>query len=262
MLLENAGKDVAPASHVCAVLAHPDDEIFIAGALQRHAQAGATLSGIWITSGDGRGGRDRREAELHLAMDLLGLARENRHLPRFPNRGLLPLVLQAAQWLDDAFRRLHPDLIYVPAYEGGHIEHDVLNRITHWAWLRRCPEAACFEFPLYNRTGPALMRGWRVNDFPPERENVRHIPLRREQLCRKFSLMRVYRSQWVDMLPFRLLMPGGKYLRRGEPCAPLPLERDYSMPPHSGTLNYERNPGTQTFADFAAACNELRVAAP
>jgi len=246
---------------ICVVLAHPDDEVFIAGTLRRHMEQGARVTGIWITSGDGRSSRKKREAELHKAATILGLQPQEIRLPRFPNRGLHRLVPDAAQWLTQALELLQPTRIYVPAYEGGHLEHDLVNCMTRDAWLAACPEAGCMEFPLYNRTGPRHLRGWRINDFPAPRQDGEFTPLERRQLRVKFAMMRAYASQWMDMLPFRLLMPAGRYLQRGEPWAPLPRQRDYSIPPHSGELNYERNPGTQRFADFAAAVASLRATA-
>lgn len=244
---------------VCAVLAHPDDEVFIAGALRRHLEEGARVTGLWITSGDARGGRERREAELSRSLTILGLSPENVGLARLPNQGLLPRVAQTANWLAEKLAACAPQLLYVTAYEGGHIEHDIVNCVTRAAWQAVCPQAVCLEFPLYNRTGPWLTRGWRVNAFPPGRGDVAHVPLERDHLRRKFAMMRAYRSQWMDMLPFRLAMPGWRYARQGEPCAPLPPERDYSISPHPGRLNYERNPGRHCFADFASAVAALRL---
>lgn len=246
---------------ICAILAHPDDEVFIAGALCRHLEQGDRVTGIWLTSGDARGGRRRREAELARAMELLGLPPQHVRLPRFPNRSLYQLAPEARQWLAKTLATLRPDRIYVPAYEGGHFEHDLANCLVHGAWQDSCPEARCLEFPLYNRTGPWHLRGWRVNAFPYCRQDQEQTPLLPAHVRCKFAMMRCYASQWMDMLPFRLAMPAGRYLLHGEPLAPLPADRDYSMPPHPGELNYERNPGTQRFADFAAAVARLRVPA-
>lgn len=244
-------------ARVCAVLAHPDDEVFIAGALRRHLEQGARVTCIWLTSGEARGGRQRREAELHRAAEYLGLAPEDVRLPRFPGRELHGLASEASKWLASVFAMLRPGRIYVPAYEGGHLEHDIVNCVTHAAWQKACPQASCMEFPLYNRTGPWHLRGWRINAFPHPREDQEFIVLEQGHVHCKFSLMRIYASQWMDMLPFRLCMPARRYLLQGEPCAPLPSQRDYSIPPHRGELNYERNPGRQRFADFAAAVAAL-----
>ncbi len=247
------------ATRVCALLAHPDDEIFIAGLLCGHLERGAAVTGIWVTSGQARGGQRRREAELARATRILGLSREHCRLLRLPNRGLLNLLPQALHSIEKILDALQPECIYVTAYEGGHIEHDLLNCLALRARNRTCPGAALLEFPLYNRTGPPILRGWRVNAFPPGRD-ANHTPLEPHQLQCKFDMMRAYSSQWRDLLPFRLLMPGQRYLQQGEPWAPVPRDRDYSRPPHEGVLNYERNPGTHSFADFSAAVRSLDAA--
>ncbi len=242
------------ASDVCvAVLAHPDDEVFLAGLLRARLEQGRAVHCAWITSGEASGGAVRREAELRRAVGILGLPDQAVHLARFPNRGLLPLLWDVAAWLAALFAALEPAEIFSTAYEGGHIDHDAVNWAVHKAWTTAAPLAATHEFPLYNRTGPWLLRGWRINDFPPGSEGVRHFRPSRAQLACKYSLMRTYRSQWPDLLPFRMLMPARRYLRTGEPFRPLPRQRDYSIPPHAGWLNYERNPGRFSFRDFADA---------
>ena len=192
-------------------------------------------------------------------------------LPRFLNRRLHEQTTEARQWLAKTLASLAPERIYVPAYEGGHFEHDLTNCLVHsvlqesvWqesVWQQSRPHVQCLEFPLYNRTGPWHLRGWRINAFPCQRRDLEQTPLLPAHLRCKFAMMRCYASQWMDMLPFRLAMSPSRYLLRGEPLAPLPAQRDYSMPPHPGELNYERNPGTQRFADFAAAVARLRAPA-
>lgn len=236
-----------------AVLAHPDDEVFLAGLLRSRLEQGIPVHCAWITSGEASGGAARREAELRRAAALLGLPGQAIHLARFPNNGLLPLLGDVAVWLGALFAALEPEEIHTTAYEGGHIDHDAVNWAVHAAWTVAAPQAVAYEFPLYNRTGPRLLRWWRVNDFPPGVEDVRHCRLTKGQLARKYALMRTYRSQWADLLPFRILMPARRYLHIGEPYRPLPRQRDYSIPPHAGRLNYERNPGRFRFRDFADA---------
>ncbi len=239
---------------VCvAVLAHPDDEVFIAGTLRCILERGDEVHCVWMTSGEASGGAARREAELARAVSILGLEPGAVHLARFPNRGLLPRLQNMAEWLGELFLRLAPDEVFTTAYEGGHIDHDAVNWAVHKAWTNAAPEAVCQEFPLYNRTGPRFLRGWRVNDFPPDADDVRHTRCTLGQLECKFAMMRAYRSQWADLLPFRLLMPARKFLEKGEPHRLMPMGRDYLAPPHAGILNYERNPGLFHFADFSEA---------
>lgn len=247
------------ADCILAVLAHPDDETFIAGTLKRHIEEGARVHGVWITSGEASGGRERREKELARAAAILGLEQNAIHLPHYPNRGLLPILAEVADWLGQTIEAIGPQRIYVPAYEGGHIDHDAVNWCVYTAWQKCLPEAACLEFPLYNRTGPRLLRGWRIGRFAPDTHGtatVHYTRLTPEHVRCKFSMMRAYKSQWTDLLPFRLAMPRRSLLTLGEQWAALPPGRDYSIPPHAGPLNYELNPGTFRFSDFAAAVHK------
>ncbi len=244
------------------VFAHPDDDVFVAGTMRLLIERKATVHGLWLTSGDARGGRERRETELHAAMDLLGLPPESRHLLRLPNRGLLPLLDQALKGLVERFTALQPRAIAVTAYEGGHIDHDLLNALVLEAARRTQCQAALREFPLYNRSGPLFTLRWRINAFPPGGPPGTGVPLTRALIRRKHRLMWCYRSQLQDMLPFRLVLSARRLLRTGEPFRPLPLDRTYDQPPHRGQLNYERgaDPDRPVFEDFRQAVARLREA--
>jgi len=223
------------------IFAHPDDDVFIAGTMRKFLEHGGNVQAVWLTSGDARGNSQVREAELHVAMDLLGLAPAALHLLRRPNRGLLPVLDAVAGDLLGLFDRLGVGTVFTTAYEGGHIDHDALNFAASQAALRATRRPDMLEFPLYNRTGALYTLGWRINDFPPGGPAARRTELDAELIARKHRMMRAYRSQRGDMLPFRFILSRTRLLRRGEPYRPIPLDRDYLTPPHAGILNYEKD---------------------
>ncbi len=240
--------------------AHPDDDCFTVGLLSRLLQAGADVHAVWVTSGDARGGGALREAELTKAMDALGLHASRRIFLRFPNRGLLPLLSDLRASFIDLFQRLQPDCCYVTAWEGGHEDHDLINKVLCSALRVGSFDKSgvrAYEFPLYNITGSRLLLRWRINGFPPGGVRTCCLPLTSTEISLKRRMMRTYRSQWQDMLPFMLAMPGVRLRRKGEQYRSLQWNDTVCERPHAGLLNYERGPNKMSFAKLADALKSL-----
>jgi hypothetical protein len=65
------------------------------------------------------------------------------------------------------------------------------------------------------------------------------------------------------MVPARLASTRSKMIYKGEPYRTCPADRDHSVPPHRGRLNYERwfNAFMKiTFEDYARAVSDVRSA--
>lgn len=245
------------------LFAHPDDDVFACGLMSRLVQSGADVHAAWATSGEAGGSASVREEELRRAMDMVGLPEENRHLLRFPNRGMLPVLRALSATVGELLDSIRPRNVFVTAYEGGHIDHDALHLAACYALRRRSAQTECWEFPLYNAAGPLLLLRNRVNAFPDGRKGggTVHVPLtRQEALLKHMCMLDIYRSQRGDMLPFRILMGAGRYIRRGEPYRRCDVRRDYSVPPHEGRLGYEGGataPRRADFSEFKAAAAAL-----
>lgn len=242
--------------------AHPDDDCFAAGLLYRLLQRKADVHAVWVTSGDARGGAALREAELEKAMKPLGVTAAQTTLLRFPNRGLLPVLTDLRSAFLELLHRFNPAYCYVTAWEGGHVDHDLINKVVCSAL--RVGEAdrsfvKAYEFPLYNITGPRFLLRWRVNGFPPGGTRSCSVPLTRTEITVKRRMMRSYTSQWQDMLPFMLAMPGRRLRRTGEQYRLVNWRDGLLQRPHSGLLNYERGPNRTSFSDVATALNNLEA---
>jgi len=140
------------------VLAHHDDEVFCAGHMLRAMSTGRRLRILWATAG-GLAAAGRRLLEGARVCRLLGLAPGAVRDLRLPDQGALchieRIAYAAEALLDEAVA--HGDgeapAVYVPAYEGGHPDHDAVNLAVAVLRSRR-PELVAREFPLYRR-GPA-----------------------------------------------------------------------------------------------------------
>lgn len=140
-------------------------------------------------------------------------------------------------------------LVYVPAYEGGHPDHDAVNLAVAVLRSRR-PELAAREFPLYRRgrAGLSVQAPQPAAGTAPEPFEV--LPLSDDALALRRRLVRANASQALPSLLPLLALARASGRGRAEPSRPLPAH-DYASPPHSGALLYELYT-RRRFAEFRA----------
>ena len=244
------------------LFAHPDDDAFICGAMYELLRAGYEIHAAWLTSGGLLGGQETREHELSNAMKVLGLDESQVHLARFPDLGLTANLQEAADYLSKLVDQLEPTIVFTTAFEGGHPDHDCVNFLAYDGNRRNGTDMKIYEFPLYNGNGPYLHWKWRINSFPNDNPPSLYWPLSEEAIQVKYRIMRCYSSQWMYMAPARLVSPRSKMTHKGEPYRPCPQERDHTVRPHHGDLNYERwfNSFMKIrFDDYAGAVSQVRL---
>jgi len=165
------------------IFAHHDDEFFIAATMRRLAAAHRPLSAAWLTRGGLNG--ERREAESRRAMQLIGVPASNQFFFRLPDGHALDFLEEIAGRLERLIIKLRSASIFVPAWEGGHPDHDTVQLAAAIALRRLASDAetsaqneslpvaespsfaesppvatsppALYEFPLYSRGGARLL---------------------------------------------------------------------------------------------------------
>lgn len=247
------------------LFAHPDDDVFIAGTMRLLIDRGADVHGIWATDGNFMGQGNARRRELARAAAILGLEPSRVHLLNQPDLGMIHDPDRAADCAAGTIKAIQPDVLCVTAFEGGHPDHDVTNFLAYEASYRAGIQPKIYEFPLYNGTGPVRHWRWRINCFPPDGPTTFYTQLHDDAIRRKHAMMRAYSSQWMYMIPARLACPQGKMRTIGEPYRECPRDRDHTVPPHPGQLNYERwfnrFLGTR-FPEFRHAVERARTRMP
>lgn len=130
--------------------------------------------------------------------------------------------------------------LYVPAYEGGHQDHDSVNAIGTALGLFR-PNTEVRQFPLYH--GKGLPGSWfKLIDPIAENgkpQNTKFSVLYVPRFC--FSCLQ-YRSQWrtwIGLWPFFIYV---MLIRRKQVLQNV-NERVFFERPHAGPLLYERRFG-------------------
>lgn len=219
---------------VLLLVPHPDDELVgVAGAIGRLRARGGVIFGAYLTSGvpasagSWLGGwrayprsAARRWEEASRVAEALGLRVAGRQL--IPSRALKSYVESSLGWVREQALALDVDRIWVPAYEGGHQDHDVANFIG----ARLAGEFSVWEFAEYNFAGGEVRSQTFVE--PAGEEVV--VTLDDAERSRKRALLSLYESEQKNL--------GYVEIER-ELFRPL-ADYDYTRPPHEGRMFYQR----------------------
>jgi LmbE family N-acetylglucosaminyl deacetylase len=228
----------AIARRVLILAPHPDDEIVACGIAAARAVATGTrvfvlhlTTGVppadvfwrWQRSRHAERVRRRREEASHaarrLGCEIVGLRETDARRLRFD-------LDAAARDARIAVARCDAEVIWVPAFEGAHQDHDAANAVA--ATLAR--GVPVWEFAAYNFAGGRV----RSNCFPPDavvgdsgaiaiRGTAAETAAKRAALALYASERRNLRHIAADR----------------ETCRPLPAH-DYGRQPHAGRLFRER----------------------
>ena len=244
--------DPAAARRVLLLAAHSNDEFSVAATLRAHVAHADEVFISWYAPDDRPEVGTRRIAEARDAAELIGVGPAHLEFADLSPLALpeqLPALVLA---LRDTMARVAPDLVYVPAFEGGHPDHDALNFAASEASASAGVETR--EFPMYSAS-PTRRIFRRLPSF------ARFIPgvgdphvrwLNPAEVRFKRELWALYRTQHPHL--DRLLRRSGDAHEffTTEKTRPLPL-RDYTKPPHERPLLYELQAGElpYRFEEFA-----------
>jgi N-acetylglucosamine malate deacetylase 1 len=213
---------------------HPDDEIVACGIAAMRAQAaGANVFVLYLTTGVPeraalwawqrrfyRARLTRRRKEALEAAALLGL--EPLAFGDTPSRALCCRLDDAAARVSDAIARCGADALWVPAFEGGHQDHDAANAVA----VRFSARLPVSEFAAYNYAGGEV----RANRFATLRGGETVFEATPEEARLKRRALCSYCSERGNL---------GHVGAAFEHARPLP-SYDYAAPPHAGRLFRER----------------------
>jgi LmbE family N-acetylglucosaminyl deacetylase len=242
-LLEPGAPPLLPAmrpfsGRTMVLVAHQDDETACAGLLQRlqdplvvFATDGAPSDPyFWNRYGSRSRYAGVRRNEAEAALRTAGVCNWEfltDHAPagtEFRDQRLYRVLRQAFNVVSDLVRRYRPDTIVVPAYEGGHPDHDCCGFLGFL--LRRRFGLPVWETPLYHRaeSGKLVCR-----QFLLMNGSERKLVLSPHEMRTRDHMIATYRSQ-RDVADF---VNGAVEQFRPQP------DYDFSRPPHAGTSNYE-----------------------
>ncbi|MFZ2406725.1 MAG: PIG-L family deacetylase, partial [Methylobacter sp.] len=141
------------------LFAHQDDEFGVFQKIIDERQKGHRVCCAYLTDG-GFGGvsPQRRNQESLFVLQQLGVQVQDvlftGHALSIPDGGLHEHLYSAANWISEWFTGFSQVAsIYVPAWEGGHHDHDALHAITVSIADRVGILWSMRQFPLYNSYG-------------------------------------------------------------------------------------------------------------
>jgi hypothetical protein len=226
------------------LFAHPDDECGVLQVLSTKLEQLSEIHCIFYTSGTPNGVKSNiREKESSAVLSSIGLSSNNIHF--FGSEHGIPdgrlvfrmehaslLLLNFLSKFTDGFN------LYIPAWEGGHPDHDALHAIGAVVAKKKEAISRTFQYPLYNAY---LCRGPFFKVLSPLSENGpetrEKIPFFKRLKFLKYCLS--YPSQaktWFGLFPFFLI----HYIFNPiQSLQPISFSR-LLFRPHGGELYYEK----------------------
>jgi LmbE family N-acetylglucosaminyl deacetylase len=214
-VIECGGEDIL------IVAPHQDDCVAIAGgyALQT-LEKGGRVTVLYATDGTEDDKVTRKQEALD-AWHAAGLGAESLHfLGHHILNGLVTreeigrCTEEIAEWI----RRTRPGTVFIPMYEGGNFQHDVVNYMVSTAVRRTGFKGRVYEAPEYNfflsfRTTPEkILSGFMRfipfvrHDYPPEPvlgDELLHLRMTSVQIEKKAEMLSRFRTQQPEQLVIR-----------------------------------------------------------
>lgn len=223
------------AERILILIPHPDDEVVgAAAAIARSRAKGAEVLGLHLTTGvpdvgsswlrsnrlHARRVRRRRDEAIRAARRL-GI--ETLAFLDHPTRSLRLHLPETLTLVRQVIADKRPGVIWVPAYEGGHQDHDAANALASVLG----GEVPVWEFAEYNRAGGVPLR----QTFPEGSGRGLELELSPTEAEEKRALLAIYRSERGNLRDIGI---------ERERFRPLPA-RDYSRPAHEGVPHWARH---------------------
>jgi hypothetical protein len=154
--------------------------------------------------------------------------------------------------LDSVISKFKPKIIYVPAYEGGNIDHDIANYCV--AQLHN-KLTRIYEFPLYSAYKTILIPFMHRNF--PETLGTKVYPLDKSQYRFVKDYWEYYHSQKLRFELYLRLASSFKHVFGYEYIRELPQYNYHELPP-TRNIAYKRYTKAK-FSDFKNGINNTLV---
>lgn len=247
---------------VLLLLPHHDDEFFMMKGIWDRIRGGQTIVVVYLTFGSIYGASSaQRLKESTRALKWIGVPAENVHQVGIEQDifdGLLHTRLHDAFLaVECIIRNREFTEICVPAWEGGHQDHDSAHYLGTTVVRKLLPTAELREFPIYTaykRPAPFFS----VMRLIPRDGRADSTPVSVPERMKMLRAISFYHSQWKT---FMGLLPGilTRVLIRGALETRRVTGIDYQNRPHAGALYYERRFGIH-FNDIKRAVESLDAA--
>jgi LmbE family N-acetylglucosaminyl deacetylase len=222
------------ADRILILIPHPDDEVVgCCAAIKRARAQGARVYTFYLTNGvpareilwpwQRRKHPERiakRWSEAAEAAQLLGIECVGRQ--EIPTRTLKDYIATTRDRISALAAERDFRMLWAPAYEGGHQDHDVTSFIASLFKMRM----TVWEFSEYNFFGAQVRR----NTFPEPSGTEQTLVLDDLEKSFKHRMLAVYKSEHRNL----------SYVGLDQECFRPLIDYDYARSPHAGRLFYQR----------------------
>ena len=226
---------------VLVLLPHNDDEFFLAPLLEEWKNSNDTVFIAYLSYGSIYGvsnGVRKKESEKFLSK--YSIRAENIIYPSEQLNVFDGHVIDELNslyiFLIEKYKKIKLDKMIIPAWEGGHHDHDSVH-VLGVAVALKCRIHDIYEFSIYNRwktIGP-LFNVMKII----KRNKIWEVKIKKIQALKYIYRIFIFRSQLKTFLG---LFPGivYAYLIKGRIELNRVEKYNYLSPPHGGQLLYER----------------------
>jgi LmbE family N-acetylglucosaminyl deacetylase len=225
------------------LFAHQDDEFGVFQKIIDEQRSGRRVVCVYLTDGvfEGKSSLQRNRESLAV-LTQLGVHEKNiffaGHSLSIPDGGLPDHLDTAIEWLVNWFAHCQTVAsIYVPAWEGGHHDHDALHVIGVMVAKKNGQLNVVKQFPLYNayKCRDPLFRVLLPLSMNGELEVTRVAWTNRIRFLRYCLSYPSQRITWIGLFPFVFL----HFIFSGTQVIQVVSSERIRQRPHSGPLYYE-----------------------
>jgi len=143
---------VLPSGKVLLVVAHQDDEVFITSRIKRHLEFNDSVYIVWTAASYQKDDeyKNTRLRESENFLDFIKLKKQNTFNFLYPDGYVYKHLDSLIEKLTIVVKEIQPSIVYIQAFEGGHIDHDVSHFATVIALKENNSNAKIYEFPEYS----------------------------------------------------------------------------------------------------------------
>lgn len=236
------------SGNVLCVFAHQDDDAFIVSRLKSHSDSGDSIKVVYTVFYSHKRERysQKRVSESKAALRTINVNSEI--FLDYPDTKTFLYVNEIISRLDSVITQFKPKIIYVPAYEGGNIDHDVANFcVAHF----RNKGIRIIEFPLYSAYKTILIPFLHRNF--PKTLGTEVFPLNKSQYSFVKDYWDNYHSQRLRFEVYLRLASSFKHVFGYEYVRDLPQYNYHELPP-TRKIAYKRYTKAR-FSDFENGIN-------
>lgn len=232
------------------IFAHQDDEFAAQQLIEDSLRQGYQVKCVFTTQAPDSGLNAQRNMESLNVLRRLGVESNDvtfiGERLGIPDGQLLYHLTEFSLWVEGYLSQLTPECVWVPAWEGGHPDHDASHAVTVEVASRLAVKPTVRQFPLYNALG---CPGPFFRVMHPLPDNGDTSPYRVPWANRLRHLMNclLYPTQfksWLGLMPFVTVKLLGGILCTQATSTVRTTER-----PHKGRLYYESR-GFSTWEEF------------